>query len=45
MTLNRMYHCVPRIISGDSQISVIGVEAQDQHDRDRERSDWSETPP
>ena len=34
MTLNRMYHCVPRIISGLSQISGLRPKRDDGEDRD-----------
>ena len=30
MTLNRMYHCVPRIISGDSQMSGLSRKRDDR---------------
>ena len=37
MTLNRMYHCVPRIISGDSQMSGLSCQATMHEHRQREQ--------
>ena len=36
MTLNRMYHCVPSTISGESQMFGVEVQRDDQDDRDGE---------
>ena len=37
MTLNRMYHCVPRIISGLSQIFGLSSKRDDRRHRDRKQ--------
>ena len=45
MTLNRMYHCVPRIISGVSQMSGLPCEIDRVSTNHGRRTGWPGTPP